>query len=183
MADWLKGFDQFILGWIHDHASSKFFDDIMVHLSAIGNVGLVWITVAVLLLCTKKYRQGGIVLLLALASGYLVGNLLLKPYVARARPIWPYANVARLIPYPKDFSFPSGHALSSFTAAAVLTIIDKRFCWFAIPLAYLIALSRLYLYVHYPSDVLAGMVIGTINGKSIFILWRKRVKSKITAMT
>jgi len=105
-----------------------------------------------------------VLLLVALALGVLTGNLTLKPLIARPRPCWVDESVRLLIPNPTDYSFPSGHTLSSVIGATVLTKANAKFGLAAIPLAALIAFSRLYLYVHYPTDVLGGMVFGILAG-------------------
>lgn len=89
----------------------------------------------------------------------------LKNFVARPRPCWLDSSVRLLIANPTDYSFPSGHTLSSVIGATILTKTDRRFGYAAIPLAALIAFSRLYLYVHFPSDVLAAAVLGVLIGK------------------
>ena len=93
------------------------------------------------------------------------GNVFLKNFVARPRPCWLDSSVRLLIANPTDYSFPSGHTLSSVIGATILTKTDRRFGYAAIPLAALIAFSRLYLYVHFPSDVLAAAVLGVLIGK------------------
>lgn len=110
----------------------------------------------------QKYRRYGILLLLGLAAGVLAGNLFLKNLIARPRPCWLDSTVQLLIQSPSDYSFPSGHTLSSTIAAAILTSADRRFGYAAIPLAVLIAFSRLYLYVHFPSDVIGAACIGLL---------------------
>ncbi len=173
MADWLTSLDLKILSWIHDTFSSGFLDRVMPWISFIGNGGMIWILAACLLLCTSRYRRSGILLLAGLAAGALVGNLLLKPLIARVRPVWPYPVPALLARAPAGYSFPSGHAFSSFTAATILALTDRKFGAFALPLAFLIALSRLYLYVHFPSDVLAGAILGAVIGCFVYWLGKK----------
>jgi undecaprenyl-diphosphatase len=170
MVEWITSLDLKMLSWIHGTFSSEFMDYVMPKLSFIGNGGMVWIFAACILLCTKRYRWKGIALLAALGVGYLIGNLALKPIFARVRPIWPYTPPSLLVPSPADYAFPSGHALSSFAAATVLTLTNKKFGWAAVPLACIIALSRLYLYVHFPSDVLAGAVLGALIGWGVYWL-------------
>ena len=119
---------------------------------------------AVGLLATKKYRKYGAFLLAGLAIGVLIGNLTLKPLVARPRPCWLDESVQLLIANPTDYSFPSGHTLSSVIGATVLTKANAKFGLAAIPLAALIAFSRLYLYVHYPTDILGAAVLGVAIG-------------------
>lgn len=170
MTDWITTLDWKLLGWVHDAFSAGVWAYVMPNVSFIGNYAMVWVFAACLLLCTKRYRWNGLMVLAGLGAGFLLGNLLLKPLIARARPIWPYAPLAPLISGSGGYSFPSGHALSSFAAATVLTLTDRRLGWLAIPLACLIALSRLVLYVHFPSDVLAGAVLGALDGGFVYRL-------------
>lgn len=135
-------------------------DFLMPKITALGNGGAVWILAAGGLLCTKKYRKQGMILLAALVAGALVGNAVLKNLIARPRPCWLDPGVAMLIPVPTDYSFPSGHTLASVIGAGILTRTNRRFGWAAIPLAVLIAFSRMYLYVHFPSDILGAAVLG-----------------------
>ena len=116
----------------------------------------------------KKYRRQGVLLLVGLIAGVLVGNACLKNLIARPRPCWLDSSVQLLIANPTDYSFPSGHALSSVIGATVLTKTNRCFGYAAIPLAALIAFSRLYLYVHFPSDVLAAAVLGVVIGELAF---------------
>lgn len=116
----------------------------------------------------QKYRRQGVLLLAGLVVGVLVGNVCLKHLIARPRPCWLDSSVQLLIANPTDYSFPSGHALSSVISATVLTKTNRCFGYAAIPLAALIAFSRLYLYVHFPSDVLAAAVLGIVIGELAF---------------
>ena len=99
-------------------------------------------------------------MLAGLAMGGLVGNVFLKHLIARPRPCWLDQSVPLLIAVPNDYSFPSGHTLASVIGATILTAADRRFGLIAIPLAILIAFSRLYLYVHFPSDILGAVILG-----------------------
>ena len=116
-----------------------------------------------MLLLTKKYRRYGALLLATLATGALIGNVALKHLVARSRPCW-LEEIDLLIKTPRDYSFPSGHTLASVIGAMALARADRRFGYFAIPLAVLIAFSRLYLFVHFPSDVLFAALLGLTIG-------------------
>lgn len=143
---------------------SEFLDIIMPLISKIGNDGIIWISIALIFIFTKKYRIDGIGILTALLMGLLIGNIILKPLIARIRPCDINTAVELLITRPKDYSFPSGHTLSSFAAATVIFFGDKRMGIAALILAASIAFSRLYLYVHYPSDILSGLIIGITLG-------------------
>lgn len=148
--------DWSILYWIQSHTACDLFDLLMPKLTLLGSGGAVWLLAAGGLLCTKKYRRQGVILLAGLAVGVLVGNMCLKTLIARSRPCWLDDSVFMLISVPTDYSFPSGHTLASAIGATVLTKTNRRFGWAAIPLAAIIAFSRLYLFVHFPSDILAG---------------------------
>ena len=153
-------FDWAILHWIQNTLACPAMDFLMPKITLLGNGGSIWILAAAGLLVTKKYRKYGAFLLAGLAIGVLIGNLTLKPLIARPRPCWLDESVQLLIANPTDYSFPSGHTLSSVIGATVLTKANRRFGFAAIPLAALIAFSRLYLYVHFPSDILAAAVLG-----------------------
>ena len=157
-------FDWTILHWIQNTLVCPAMDFLMPKITLLGNGGAVWILSAVGLLATKKYRKYGAFLLAGLAIGVLIGNLTLKPLVARPRPCWLDESVQLLIANPADYSFPSGHTLSSVIGATGLTKANRKFSLAAIPLAALIAFSRLYLSVHFPTDILAAAVLGVAIG-------------------
>jgi len=161
--------DWSILHWIHSAFTCGFLDLLMPKISLLGNGGAIWILAALALISMKKYRRYGWILLAGLALGVLTGNVLLKNWIARPRPCWLDPSVPLLIANPTDSSFPSGHTLSSAIGATILTMTDRRFGWAAIPLAALIAFSRLYLYVHFPSDILGGIVLGILIGSAAFL--------------
>ena len=140
----ITGIDISILEWIRNTLWNPVLDKIMVAITSLGYKGILWIAVAVIMLFFKSTRKTGLKLGVALILGLAIGNGIIKNVVARQRPY--------------DF-----HTLSCFEAAGVLMICDrKRFGWAALAVAILISFSRLYLYVHYPSDVLAGIVLGLI---------------------
>lgn len=143
--------DWSILHWVRDVLTCPFLDFLMPKLILLSNGGAVWL----------------------LAVGVLVGNVCLKNLIARPRPCWLDSSVRLLIADPTDYSFPSGHTLSSVIGATILTKTDRRFGYAAIPLVALIAFSRLYLYVHFPSDVLAAAVLGVMIGELAFYADRR----------
>lgn len=156
---------------------NDFLDVVMPMITTLGNSGIIWIIIAILMICTKRYRRSGWLLTTALIFSLLVGNLTLKPLIARVRPFDINTLVTLLIAAPTDYSFPSGHSMASFAAATILMYTDRRLGWPALILAVLIAFSRLYLYVHYPSDVLLGTIIGIILALlaiSLFNWWEAR---------
>lgn len=141
-------------------------------ITALGNAGIVWIVLAAALLCFKKTRPAGICVALALILNLAVSNGILKPLVARVRP-YALREVTLLVPPPDDASFPSGHASSAFAAVAALWRNKSRLTVPALILAALISFSRLYLYLHFPTDVLAGAIIGAACGLIVCALWKK----------
>ncbi len=155
----MVAFELEILKTIQNTVGCGFMDSLMTAFSFIGNWGLLWIVVAVLMLISKKYRKTGIMLAVGLVLGLIFGNLILKNLVARPRPCWIVEDIEMLIDVPKDFSFPSGHTLSSFVAAFILLDRDKRFGIPAICIAAMIAFSRMYLFVHFPTDILGGIAL------------------------
>lgn len=171
----MMNFEFLILDFIAEYIKNPFLDFLMPKITALGNGGIIWIVAAVVLLAIPKYRKSGVALSAGLLLCLVIGNLTLKPLIARVRPFDLVEGIELLISRPTDFSFPSGHTLSSTVAAAVLTMADKRFGYVAIPLAALIAFSRLYLYVHFLTDVLGGVVIGAIISIVIYyIFYRKK---------
>lgn len=157
--------DFVLLDWIVEHLWCPFLDVLMPLITMLGDHGIFWIGVALVLLIFPRTRKTGAMMGVAMALGFLIGNMTLKPLVGRLRPydVKPVADL--LVERLSDYSFPSGHTLACFEAATVLMIRARR-PWgiMALVSAFLVAFSRLYLYVHYPSDVLAGMLLGTFFG-------------------
>lgn len=152
------------LDWIQSVFQSSFLDEIMVRITMLGNGGILWIALTLLLLLFPKTRMAGWAMLAALAVEAAVCNGILKPLVGRARPFEVNHEIQLLIPPPLDPSFPSGHTGASFAAAFALFFKRNRL-WIPLAiLAVLMAGSRLYLYVHYPTDVLAGAFLGILSG-------------------
>lgn len=171
MFDQLNLFEIGILDWIQNVFRCAFLDWFFPLVTKFGDHGVFWILIAAVLLCFKKTRATGCMMSLSLLCGLLIGNTVMKPLFARIRPY--EANVTGeinlLVERLSDYSFPSGHTLASFEAAVVLMIRDRKLGIPALAIAVLVALSRLYLYVHYPTDVLVGMVLGTLF--AFFSVW------------
>ena len=139
-------------------------DFIMTKITFLGDAGWFWIVVAIALCCFKKTRRMGLTAMIAMIFGLIVGNGLLKHLVARDRPYWIDQGLkdALLVKELSDFSFPSGHTQASFAAAVSIFLYNRKWGAAAIVLAVLIGFSRLYLGVHFPTDVLAGAILGTV---------------------
>lgn len=156
----MNAFELNILNFIRENIANPVLDTIMPIITKFGDGGIFWIALAVVFLIFKKTRKMGLCMGLALLMGFITGNLLLKNIVARIRPYDLNPEIELLVKHLSDFSFPSGHTLASFEAATAIFINNKKWGIPALVLAFLIALSRIYLYVHYPTDVLAAIILG-----------------------
>ena len=163
---WAESFDLPILDWIAEHLQCAFLNVTMPVITLLGDAGIFWIILAVLFMLLPKYRKMGFGMAASLLIGLVVCNLCMKPLFARIRP-YDYQlehfgkHINLLIETQHDFSFPSGHTIASFEAATAISIRNKKLGIPAFILAFAIAFSRLYLYVHYPSDVICSMILGT----------------------
>lgn len=155
-------FEFAVLDWF-DAVRCPLLDWLSVFLNHAGMHGELWIALALVLLLRPKTRRCGFAVALALILHLLVCDSVLKPLIARPRPCDVRA-VAMLVPRPNGWSFPSGHTASAFAAAAALCFQKSRLGLPAVLLAAFIGLTRLYLYVHFPTDVLAGALFGTLLG-------------------
>ena len=149
----------------------------MAFLSFLGYADLLWILLGILLLVPRRSRKTGMQVLAALAVTFVLCNLLLKPLFDRPRPFEVYQALIPLFDRPDSFSFPSGHAMAAFSAATALFCNEKAGGTAALLLAVLIGFSRMYNQVHYPTDVLAGMVIGIGVGLLVHSLFTRRKKT------
>ena len=163
---------------LHGSACGKFFDWFFPAVTVLGNGGLFFIFVALVALLFCRSRKTGLTILTALIFGLLLTNLFLKNAVARPRPYVDELSV--FFSYWQEighglenevFSFPSGHATASFGAmTAVFWCGNKKYSWSAFLLALLIGFSRIYIFVHYASDILGGMLVGFLAGTAAYLL-------------
>ena len=163
----IQNIDFSILFWIQDNIRCAFLDVVMPFITRLCDDGEIWILFGIVLLFFKKYRRFGVFVLVAMLLGSIIGNEILKPIIARPRPCHLLSMLPEmLIDIPKitSFSFPSGHTTSSVIAATVLMRANKKFGFVAVPLAFLIAFSRMYLFVHFPTDIIGGTVLGVLIG-------------------
>ena len=174
----MLSFEFTILDWIQANLRNPVLDLLMPAITTLGNSGLIWIALAAILILIPKYRKVGWAVMAGLVLEVVCCNLVLKLLVARIRPCDVNTAVQLLVSRPDDFSFPSGHTGASFATVSALYASKSRLWRPSLILAVLIAFSRLYLYVHYPSDILAGVVIGIMAGwiatKLVGVIWTKR---------
>ena len=157
-------FEYVILDFIRNNMSCAFLDYSMQGISFLANVGWIWIVCAVAFLFFPKTRKIGLAVAFALIFSLIICNITIKPIIARVRPYDLREGIELIIARPTDFSFPSGHTSISFAGAIPMLLLNKRLGIPAVILATLIAFSRLYLYVHFPTDVLGGMIVGSLCG-------------------
>lgn len=177
--EWLTNWDLMVDNWIQSWRT-PFLDTLFTIITRLGDEGILWIAIALILLCFKKTRKIGITMALGLIITTILGNEVLKKIVQRPRPFdTPGALLdgdSLLVPRPGQYSFPSGHTGSSFASAVSIFLYDKKWGIPALVLAAAIAFSRLYVYVHFPTDVMAGTILGTLSALIAFFLWRKWIE-------
>ncbi len=165
MLHWLQHWEQRTLLWLQERLRRSWLTVAMKIATFLGNGGILWLTACACLLLRQQTRRAALTALLSLVFSVLVCNAFLKNLVERARPFNKIPGLQFLIRKPHDFSFPSGHTSSSFAAATVfLALLPMWAGVTALLIAMTIAFSRMYLGVHYPSDVFCGMVLGVLFG-------------------
>ena len=172
LSEQITSFDRSILKALYHNLSrgpaGGILDNIMPIITMLGDAGIVWIVLSIVFMIPKKTRRTGFGMAVSLLLCLIFGNGVIKHLVARTRP---YDMIGAIVPRerlliaaPGDYSFPSGHTMSSVAAATALFKDHSVWGFLAFVLALLIAFSRLYLQVHYPSDVLGGLIIGFLMG-------------------
>lgn len=175
----IQALDEQVLLWIQECVRQGVLDPLVKLYTTLGNAGIVWIVVSLVMLCWKPTRRAGITALCAMVLGLLCTNVVLKHLVSRPRPYTVVEGLIPLLTSGDPNSFPSGHTCAAFAAGVAWFGTAKKGGWRAAALvqAVLMGLSRLYVGVHYPSDVLAGAIIGTLCGLGGLCLvdrWEKR---------
>ena len=183
--DMLFQLDGEILLWIQENLRKEFLNPIVTFLTGLGDAGWFWILLCALLLLSGKYRKTGMTGFVALLIGFLITNLCLINMVMRIRPYELVEGLELIGKKAVDFSFPSGHSTASIAASAVFFLkLPKKFGIPAILLGILICLSRLYIGIHYPTDVFAGAMIGLFAAfAAIFLTDRKKEKTDISHLS
>ena len=163
MLETLLNLDGGFLLFLQESVRNPILDSIMIFITSLGNGGMIWIAATILLLIPKKTRKAGVMSAVALLGSLIINNNIVKNIVQRPRPFVTFTDLQIIIPTPSEFSFPSGHTSSSFAAAAVFyRHLPKKLGLPAVILAGLIGFSRLYVGVHYPTDVIAGVLMGIL---------------------
>ena len=173
----LMQFESNILLWIQEYIRNDFLDPIVKFITHSGDHGYLWITLLVILLCIPKTRRAALIGAGTLLFTFIVTNLCLKPLIGRTRPYEVIEGLTRIIEKQSDRSFPSGHTANSMAVGVSLFLVSRKYeflgdkklyfpksaGWAVLVWSVLVGLSRLYVGVHYPTDVLGGAIIAIVN--------------------
>ena len=151
-------------------------DGIMILLSTLGNAGILWIAISLILLIPNRARKVGLQTIIAMLVTFIVGNLILKNIIHRARPYVVDPTLQLLIAKPSEYSFPSGHTMNGYTAAITFFFYNKKWGSIAIVFATAIAFSRMYNLVHFPTDIMGGLTIGICSAISVHYFMNRKKK-------
>ncbi len=170
MLQLIEKLDFFITLAFSELVNAEFLDVFMVFVTRLADSGAIWILLGAVLLCFKKTRKCGFVMLLSLLCAFVISEFTIKPIFGRLRPFEAIDNLRLIIPPPSGASFPSSHATTSFAAALVMYRFNKTYGVYALIFAFFVAISRVYLCVHFFSDVLIGSLLGYAIGFFAFKL-------------
>ncbi len=170
--DAIQNFDFSVLNGIQNIFRCGFLDIVIPWLTHLGH-GIVWAIFGLAFLITKKYRFNGICIISALVATVIISEFIIKPLFLRERPYMLNPEFALLIPEPSGTSFPSSHTSTSFASALQFFGINRKAGFGAIAFAVVVAFTRLYLYVHFPTDILGGIVLGILMGLTVIFTSNK----------
>lgn len=174
---WEIDFIKYIFANIH----SDILTEAMKIITSLGNYGLMWIVLSAILIAYPKTRAKGISMAISLIIMFISVNIIVKPFIDRARPFEADMEILKniAVSLPKDGSFPSGHTAAAFAASVCAFCYNKRQGMLLLIIAFLIGISRLYLGVHFPTDVMGGIIFGTLSGITGFKLGCKIMQKNI----
>lgn len=176
--NFIQNIDNQIILNIYEFIKNKeILKNILVFITNLGDLGIIWIVFAFLFYFKNSTKKNGFIMITSLFIGFFIGNLILKNVIARERPFTQLDFIPLITP-PTDFSFPSGHSLSSFVGATTIFMFNRKLGAFAYVLAVLIAISRVLLTVHYPTDVIVGAILGIFIGYFSFKIMNSKINFK-----
>ncbi len=165
------------LTWVHENMSGEILDTIMKFITYSGDYAAVWIILSAVLLIRRPTREIGIVMFFAVLIGFVLNDLMIKPLIERPRPFIDNPSLSLIISPPGGYSFASGHTVKAFAAAFVICIYNRKYGTVFLVYAMLMGFSRVYLMIHYPSDVITGAMIGilcAVVAYSVMKYYKKR---------
>lgn len=166
----IQELDMNIVCYIHEHWHNFITDGFFTFVTFLADGGIIWIAAALIMLCSRKWRPAGVILLLSLGISAVFTNLVIKNIICRPRPFNANPELSLIIDIPHGlYSFPSGHSTSSGAGAAAIMLRNKKLGIAAIVIALIIGFSRVFMAVHYTTDVLCGLIIGAVCS---VIIWR-----------
>ena len=188
----LVQFESSILLWIQEYLRSDFLDPIVKFITHSGDHGYLWIALLIILLCIPKTRRAAMIGAATLLLTFIVTNLCLKPLIGRTRPYEVIEGLTRIIEKQSDRSFPSGHTANSMAVGVSLWLVSKKYeiigdkklyfpkaaGWAVLVWSVLVGLSRLYVGVHFPTDVLGGAIVAILNTVIVFTVYKKWFEKK-----
>lgn len=179
MIDAIENIDAAILLFVQEYIRCPFLTAVFSFITMLGTAGLISIITCLLLMISKKTRKLGIICAIALALSFLVNNLIIKNLVARIRPYEVIEGLKLITHRASDYSFPSGHTANTCVVAVVIYMLTPKKAGIPVLIfAGLMGLSRIYLGVHYPSDVVFGFLNGAVIGILTAVLGRKMIYNK-----
>jgi undecaprenyl-diphosphatase len=177
MINYLKGIDMKVLNLLNKRFRYALLDKIMPLITALGNGGCVWILASLFMISSESYKLQGYMIITSLIITTIIGEGIIKHLIKRTRPFIDLIESKLLISKPITYSFPSGHTASSFAAAGILLAMNNRLSILAVIIASLIAFSRVYLNVHYPTDVVTGVILGLLCSKLVIMIFQSKVSA------
>ena len=177
----MNPFDSAVMTFVQSGFHNPVTDAVFPAVTCLGESGIFWILLSLLIIALGRkngWRTTGCLMLAAMLLGLLLGEIALKNIICRPRPFQEMPEISLLIPPPSGYSFPSGHSCASFAAATIIFLKDKRPGTAALALAALIAFSRVFLFVHYPTDVLAGSLLGVLCALAAAYGYRRLFQKK-----
>ncbi|MCM8711566.1 phosphatase PAP2 family protein [Clostridium sp. SYSU_GA19001] len=175
MISFLQNIDIKMMNLLNKKFRYKFLDKIMILITTLGNGGFVWLIISTYLILNKNYRMQGYMIIASLIITTIIGEGIIKHLIKRTRPFVNMLENKLLISKPITYSFPSGHTASSFAAAGIFLNSDNKLSILIVILASLIAFSRIYLNVHYPTDVFTGIILGFLCSKLVITIFQSEM--------
>lgn len=175
MIDAITAFDSNFVLWVQENIRSPFLSAFLIPFTTIGNAGILFILIGVILLFFKKTRLSGALLLISLTISFILNDLVVKNIVQRPRPHITFSKIVPLVPPPGKYSFPSGHTACAFSSMITLFFTQKKYAITGLIIAFIMGFSRIYVGVHYPTDVFFGAILGTTVAALTAMIFKKIV--------